>query len=193
MLRRPAGGQRGALLIEALVAILLVSFGLMALAGLQATMTSAVFESYQRTQALSLMQDMAQRMEANPAAAGSYVTPSALGTGDAQPASCVLAGATRAQVDQCEWSRLLKGASETFGAGTAVGAVLGGRGCVEQLQAPEASAGVCQPGVYRVSVAWQGFHATVPPAVACGQGQYAREALRKTVSVQLLVPLPGCS
>ncbi len=192
--RRPAGPtQRGALLIEALVAILIVSFGMMALAGLHTTMNAAVFESYQRTQALSLMQDMANRMDANQSQAASYVTASALGTGDGQPTACAVPGATRAQVALCEWSNLLKGASETTPSATTVGAMLAGRGCVEQLQPPLPAAGVCQPGIYRITVAWQGFQATVAPPQACGQGLYAREALRKTVSTQLLVALPACS
>ncbi len=191
--RRTVSTQRGALLIEALVAILIVSFGLMALAGLQTTMNAAVFESYQRTQALSLLQDMASRLEANQTNAASYVTPMALGTGDGLAAPCAVPGATRAQVDQCEWSNLLKGASETSTAGTAVGAVVGGRGCIEQLQASNPAAGVCQPGIYRITVAWQGFQPTVAPGVTCGQGQYSRETLRKTVSTQVLVALPACS
>jgi len=184
--------QRGALLIEALASLLLVAFGLMALAGLHATMQAAVFESFQRTQALVLVQDMAHRLEANQAQAAAYVTPDAVGTGDGLPADCRGAGGTRAEVDRCEWSSLLKGASAMAGS-DAVGAMVGGRGCIEQVQPPDPSAGVCQPGVYRVTVAWQGFQATVAPALACGEGRYAREVLRRTISTQVLVALPACS
>ena len=46
MLKGPAQG--GAALIEALVAILIVSFGLMALAGLQADIDQAVGDAYER-------------------------------------------------------------------------------------------------------------------------------------------------
>ncbi len=189
----PATGQRGALLIEALVAILIVSFGMMALAGLHTTMNAAVFESYQRTQALSLMQDMANRMDANQSQAASYVTASALGTGDGQPTACAVPGATRAQVDLCEWSNLLKGASEKSAANASVGSLIAGRGCVERLQAANTASGVCQPAIYRLTVAWQGQTRTVAPEVACGTGLYASEDLRKTVSSQVLVALPGCS
>jgi type IV pilus assembly protein PilV len=193
--RHPARGQRGGTLIEVLVSILIASFGLLALAGLQTTMNSAVLESYQRAQALTLLQNMAQRIEVNQANANSYVSGSAFGTADTQPTACnstTLPGATRAQMDQCEWSQLLKGASET--AGTAnVGAMIGGRGCVEVVQAPNAASGVCQPGIYRVTVAWQGLNATVAPAQACGLNQYTNETLRKAISTQVLVALPNCS
>jgi type IV pilus assembly protein PilV len=198
--RRPGGraasapgqrDQRGGTLIEVLVSILIASFGLMALAGLQTTMNSALLESYQRTQALTLLQDMAQRMETNQADAANYVTgtEAPLGTGVIDSACNT---GTRAERDQCEWSQLLKGASETAG-GTAVGAMIGGRGCIEQVQAPDPSAGVCQPGIYRVTVAWQGLNRTEAPALACGSGDYGEEPLRKAVSTQFLVPLPNCS
>lgn len=194
-----ATAQRGGTLIEVLVSLLITSFGLMALAGLQTTMNSALLESYQRTQAMTLMQDMTQRIEANQSNANNYVTAAntALGTGDAQPATCdttTLPGATRAQLDHCEWSRLLKGASETRGTSNA-GAMLAGRGCIEQVQLPDPSAGVCQPGIYRITVAWQGLNATAaPPAsVACAANLYSTEDLRKVVSTQVLIPLPSCS
>jgi len=188
--RRAAPAQRGGTLIEVLISILIASFGLMALAGLQTTMNSALLESYQRTQALTLLQDMVQRMETNQGDAGSYVTTDALGTSDSLTTPCNTG--TRAARDQCEWSSLLKGASETSGS-TQVGAMIGGRGCIEQLQAPDASAGVCQPGIYRVTVAWQGMNATTAPSQSCGNGQYTDETLRKAVSAQFLVPLPNCS
>ncbi len=196
--------QRGSALIEVLVSILIVSFGLMALAGLQTTMNSALLESYQRAQALTLLQDMAQRIETNQNNAANYATHdvlgagTALGTSDAQPATCstvTIPGATRAQLDQCEWSNLLKGASETSSGGSSVGAMLGGRGCIQLIQATNAASGVCQPGIYRVTVAWQGMNATVAPGAGqnCGAGSYVNETLRKVVSNQVLIPLPSCS
>ncbi len=112
MLMRPAR-QAGATLIEVLVAILIVSFGLMALAGLQATMGAAVLESYQRTHAVTLLQDMAQRMEANQSQADNYVTTSTVGADGTPLATCALdalpvaPGARRARA-LCDWSNLPK-------------------------------------------------------------------------------------
>lgn len=186
-------GQRGAALIEVLVSILIVSFGLLALAGLQTKMNSALLEAYQRAQALTLLEDMTQRIQANQTLSGDYVVAS-LGTGDGvTTADCTTLG-TRALIDRCEWSKTLKGAGTTNAGGDNIGAMIGARGCVEQLQAPNPASGVCQPGIYRVSVAWQGMNPTVVPAVACGANQYGGDdSLRKVVSSRVIVPLPACS
>jgi type IV pilus assembly protein PilV len=190
--RRPERGQRGAALIEVLVSILIVSFGLLALAGLQTKMDSALLEAYQRAQALTLLQDMTERIQANQTLSVNYIAAS-LGTGDASPADC--SGlATRALIDRCEWSNALKGAAATNTGGDNIGAMIGARGCIEQLQAANPATGMCQPAIYRISVAWQGMNATVAPAVSCGLNQYGSDdSLRKAVSSRVIVPLPACS
>ena len=183
--------ERGAALIEVLVSILIVSFGLLALAGLQTKMNSALLESYQRAQALTVLEDMTQRIQANQSQSVNYVAAS-LGTGDALPADCS-ALLTRALIDRCEWSNALKGAAEVNTGGDNIGAMIGARGCIEQLQVANPTLGICQPGIFRVTVAWQGLNATVAPAVACGVGLYGDETLRKAVSSRVIVPLPTCS
>lgn len=186
-----AAAQRGAALLEVLVAILITAFGLLALAGLQTRMNAAMMESYQRAQALTLLEDMTQRMQANQNQDVAYIAVS-LGTDDAAPADCSGLG-TRALIDRCEWSNALKGAAETVG-GANTGAMLGARGCIEQLQVASTAAGACRPAIYRISVAWQGLNATVAPAVACGVNLYGPDdSLRKAVSARVTVPLPACS
>ena len=114
----------------------------------------------------------------------------AAGTGDT--ALCT-APVTRAQIDLCEWSQALQGSAETQGS-TLVGGMIGARGCVEQIQAANAATGICQPAIYRVTIAWQGFNSTVVPAVNCGAGQYGSDdTLRKAISLQVVTPLPNCS
>ena len=194
--RRPVRrsvAQGGATMIEVLVSIVITVFGLLALAGLQTRMNAAVLESFQRSQALSLLQDLTERMQANQAQDVSYVVGS-LGTGDAQPADCSAAG-SRALIDLCEWSNALKGAAETNEDGTAhMGAMIGARGCVEQLQPANPAPAICQPATYRVTVAWQGLNATVAPAVACGKDLYgADDSLRRAISSRVIIPLPACS
>lgn len=185
-------GQYGAALIEVLVSILIVSFGLLALAGLQTKMNSALMEAYQRAQALTLLEDMTQRIQANQTQSGNYVAAS-LGTGDGLTADCSTL-ASRALIDRCEWSNALKGAATTNAGGETIGAMIGARGCVEQLQPANPASGICQPAIYRVTVAWQGLNTTVVPAVACGANLYgADDSLRKTVSSRVIVPLPACS
>ncbi|HEX9721411.1 MAG TPA: type IV pilus modification protein PilV [Ramlibacter sp.] len=184
--------ERGAALLEVMVSILITSFGLLALAGLQTKMNSALLEAYQRAQGLVLLEDMTQRIQANQSSHATYIAAS-LGTGDAPQVDC--SGlATRALIDRCEWSNALKGAAEISDADANLGAMIGARGCIEQLQAANAASGVCQPAIYRVTVAWQGFNATVAPAVSCGVDQYGEDdSLRKAVSSRVIVPLPSCS
>lgn len=194
--RRHPARQQGSALIEVLVSILITALGLLALAGLQTRMNAALMESYQRAQALMLLDDMTQRMQANMNQATTYVTGAAnpRGTDDAAPADCAtLATPTRAQMDLCEWSNALKGAAEVKDSAN-VGGMVGARGCVEQVQIANPAIGICQPAVYRVTVAWQGFNSTVAPGVSCGVNQYGSDdALRKAVTSRVLVPLQTCS
>lgn len=179
--------QRGFSMIEVLVTILIVSFGLMGLAALQTRFLSAEMESYQRSQALLLVQDMAARMSANRAqtfiATSPYAigTSSPLGTGDSPAADCT-ALSTIADLDKCEWSKSLQGAAETVTASSAkVGAMIGARGCIEQVST--------DPYVYRISVAWQGVGATAAPSLACGSGLYGgNDAFRRVVSLDIAAP-----
>ncbi|MBP0635026.1 type IV pilus modification protein PilV [Cupriavidus sp. AcVe19-6a] len=189
--RRTHRHQHGFSLLEVLVAIVILSFGLLGTAGLLAKVYLAEIESYQRTQATLLLQDMAERIGANRALAPNYVTANAIGTGDTQAASCagVAAGAAR---DICEWSNALKGAAEQKSA-VNVGAMLGARGCITQLQAPDPTPGTCTPGIYQVAVAWQGVHHTAASAIGCAQGQYGNDdAYRRVIATQVSIGLPAC-
>lgn len=192
MLKRPTPlrRQQGFSMIEVLVTLVILTFGLLGLAGLQMRIQGAEMEAYQRAQALVLLNNMAERINGNRANAAAYLTTAPLGTDDDQPASCsgVAAGVLK---DRCEWSNDLKGAGEQ--AGGNVGAMIGGRGCVTQVQAQDATAGVCTPGIYRISVAWQGLSPTAAPGDNCGQGLYGAEALRRVVSIQTAVGLVSCS
>lgn len=184
--------QRGVTLIEVMVTIVILAFGLLGLAGLQSKLNVGTLESYQRAQAVILLNNMAERINANRAHAAEYVTDAPVGTGDTQPESC--ATLTGSERDLCEWSRSLKGAAERQGQDeTNVGAMLGARGCVTEIQAPNTTPGACAPGIYQVAVAWQGMHATRAPSVSCGSGEYGQQdTFRRAISVQVAIGLPGC-
>ena len=62
--------QQGFTLLEVLVSLVILVFGLLGLIGMQAYTQVATFESYQRGQALILVQDMADRLSTNCATAG---------------------------------------------------------------------------------------------------------------------------
>jgi type IV pilus assembly protein PilV len=185
--------QRGTTMLEVLVTILILAFGMLGLAGLQAKIHLAEMEAYQRAQAVVLLSDMVERINANRANAATYVTGTAspLGTGDTQSITCPTA--TGAARDQCEWSNALKGAAETA-SGARVGAMIGARGCIAQLQAPNTNSGVCTPGIYQVTVVWQGLNATKAPSLACASASsYGSTALRRAIAVNVSVPLNSCS
>jgi type IV pilus assembly protein PilV len=141
--------------------MLIVAFGLLGLGSLEMRLQLSDMESYQRAQALALLDDMTNRIATNRDQAASYVTGSStpLGTGMACPTTT----ATVQQTDTAQWCEALQGAAEKLGnskTGTAVGA----RGCVENIGTNQ----------YLITVAWQGMTPiTAPPAaVACGVGLY---------------------
>jgi type IV pilus assembly protein PilV len=186
-----ARGQRGTTLVEVLVTMVVLAFGLLGIAAFQAKAQVGTLESYQRAQAVVLLQDLRARIAGNANAAADYVTDTPLGTGDGLSGDCgaLALGAAR---DKCEWSQELKGASELSGSAK-VGAMTGARGCVEELQAKDDSAGVCRAGLYQVTVAWQGLHPTRAPALACGRDQYGADTNRRAISVLVAVGVPHCT
>jgi type IV pilus assembly protein PilV len=183
--------SRGTSLVEVLVTLVILAFGLLGVAGLQTKIGVSEMESYQRAQALLALSQMTERMSANAAQAANYVTAGTVGTGDTQPADCsgIALGPNH---DLCEWSNALKGASEQR-AGANAGGMVGARGCVTQLQAPNPALGVCTAGVYQVSIAWQGMVATATPALACGTGLYGgNDALRRVIAATVSVGTTSC-
>ena len=160
-------------MIEVLITIVILMFGLLALAGLQGRAVTAQMESYQRSQALILLKDMADRISSNRKNAASYVT-AEVGTG----AACPAAGATTASKDLNEWCNALLGAAEVQGTSN-IGAMIGARGCITQTVAP--ATGVASQ--YLVVVAWQGLNSTATSTITCGQNQYGNEGLRRLVAI----------
>ena len=166
--------QAGFTLLEILIAIIVIAIGLLGLFGLQAKAQKAETESYYRTQALVLIQDIADRMNANRTDAFSqgYVTATPVG-GGGKLVDCT--GKTGADLDLCEWGNLLRGVAETSsgnacstasGAGC-VGAMAKASGCIAYDATTELadSTGIVQAGtgIYTISVVWQGLSSTVIP------------------------------
>jgi type IV pilus assembly protein PilV len=177
--------QSGTSLVEVLVTMVILAIGLLALAGLQARLHVLQIESYQRAQALIILQDMAGRIANNRYDAPSYVTDPAAPLGDA---ACPVANATRQEADTTEWCNAIVGAAETDTGGGMVGAMVGGRGCVDDLGGDE----------YMITVAWQGLiPISAPPAeVTCGQDEYngaagsqcVNDLCRRVVTTVIRIP-----
>jgi type IV pilus assembly protein PilV len=100
--------QHGFSLLEVLIALVILSIGLLGLAGLQTFSVKFVHQSYQRTQATLLIYDIVDRMRANGGgvAAGNYAL--ALPLGSPAPASpdCETVACTAANMaayDMSQW------------------------------------------------------------------------------------------
>lgn len=168
--------ERGFGMIEVLVSLFILLTGLLGLAGLLARSQQAEMESYQRAQALVLLQDMVERINANRKDAASYV-------GTYYPTSvstCLTTG--MAAIDLCQWQNALLGAAETTSGNKAIGAMIGARGCIFQLDAANQ--------IYMVSVAWQGLGKTAAPtdSPACGtETDYGAAEQRRVVTAILQI------
>lgn len=165
--------QRGVGLLEVLITLVVVSFGLLGLAALQTRAQLAEMESYQRAQALILVEDMANRMDANRPYRDCY---------DLSTASVAYVGTSvefvrsncnvQADDDLAAWHAQLSGAAE-FLDGIESGAMIGGRGCIVRRA----------DNLFDISVAWQGMSSTAAPtASACGQGLYGDDAQRRVIT-----------
>jgi len=156
---RQSRRQGGALMIEVLVTIVILIIGLLGLMQMQSRLQKSEVESYQRTQALLLAKDMAQRISANRADAASYQIgdpndPTSIGG-----TACPTATATLQERDRKEWCESIKGAAEVQ-AGSNIGALINGRGCVYSLAGGRE---------FMVTVVWQGLTPVASPAVICGK------------------------
>lgn len=200
------GAMRGVGLIEVLVALIVLLFGLLALAGLLARTHTAEFESYQRKQTVILLEDIVGRITANRDAASCYAFASNstgtpyLGTGKtASPACSAGTGtpviptadqAARAVADLNDWNTLLQGSAEITNPGsseTKQGAALDARGCVM----PGTSV-VGQYDEYRVSVSWRGTTSLSLPAddSKCARGSYGSDdGVRRVISTTVRIPV----
>ncbi|WP_280366952.1 type IV pilus modification protein PilV [Pseudomonas sp. BN411] len=159
--------EAGVGLLEVMIALLVLSVGLLGMAAMLVRAHQAEMESYQRAQALVLLDDIAARITANRPGRNCYPQLSSLGSGSTFSGSGCNA---QASADLSAWDSLLKGAAETLD-GASVGAMVGARGCITGANES-----------YVVTVAWQGLSETAAPANTCGQNQYGNDAQRRVVS-----------
>lgn len=176
-------------MIEVLVTMAITVVGLWGLIDVQGRLQISEIESYQRSQALILMDDITSRIEANRGEALSYVTstdsPAYLGMG----ATCDATPATIQEQDAAEWCDALQGVSEVVN-GVKVGVMIGARGCIQEIGTGT--------GQYMVTVAWQGLTpiAAPPTSVSCGLGLYNQpsgsgctgELCRRAITTMVRIP-----
>ena len=174
-------------MVEAMVTVVVVAFGLLGVAGLVSRSFVAEVDGTQRTQAVLLLQDMTTRIEANRGNVAGYITDDVAGiTGYVADTTTLVVcdpAAALAARDRCEWGRMLAGANEqvdTRNAGVLVGAV----GCVYEIDAFNR--------IYAVSIAWEGMSAGPAPIVdnnfrpnRCGEGRFGDETRRRVITMPL--------
>jgi type IV pilus assembly protein PilV len=188
--------SRGVTMIEVLVTLVILMVGLLGIAGLSIRANSAEMESYQRVQALVLLNDMVDRLNANRKVASCYSNGAngvTLGSGATLPACTSGSASQNAQTaaDLQAWNDMLAGQAETevVGGKTVTrGAMIGAVGCITQEASPPAA-----PNSYLITVSWRGLASTSAPTLAdgtpapCGNGLYGDETLHRIVTAKVRI------
>jgi type IV pilus assembly protein PilV len=201
----PRNRQAGFNMLEILFSLLIVTTGLLGLAGTQVVAQRAELESYQRAQAIVLMTDIVDRINTNrkgaicyaittnTTAGTSYLGTAGAGKYDISSYTCPSlvtnpAAVARTQLDLTFIDQMLLGASETI-SGNKVGSMIGARTCIGFDAAAQA---------YTVAIAWQGatstfspasWPATNNPAVArnCALNLYGSDTQRRVVWTTIMI------
>lgn len=189
-------------MLEVLITLIILAFGLLGLINLQLKLQVNEVESYQRGQALVLLEDMAGRMRViafpkdgidlnsngTPDATETLNRLAAYVTGD----DWIGVGGTfdcAGNADCEQWDDLLEGAAVSA---ANLGAMEGARGCIEQIEAGNPANGFCIPAQYRITVSWQGLAESAVPSVSCANGQYGEEGFRRSISTIVTIGTPKC-
>jgi type IV pilus assembly protein PilV len=187
---------RGFSMIEVLITLVILAFGLLGLINLQIKLQMNEVESYQRSQALVLLEDMAGRMRVMTLDdAGDAANLAAMGTaagwlGTSSAIDCSAAPPTDPEDrDRWEWDCLLKGAAVD---NANLGAMQGARGCITQVEAGNPANGFCIPAQYRITVSWQGLIESAVPSVSCADDQYGEAGYRRSLSTLVTIGTPKC-
>jgi type IV pilus assembly protein PilV len=171
--RMKSGGRTNAgfSLLENLIALIVVSVGLLTAAGLQGVAKRATYDALQRTTAALLAHDIFERMRTNSAALDGYLPPADIGGGSLGPTPAL---DCRIPANQCspdqvanfdlwEWEQALDGVAEQR-AGSDTGGLIDPTACVT------GPVGGGQ-GLYTVAIAWRGItELPNPPPANCGAG-----------------------
>lgn len=188
----------GFIMIEVLVTLVILLIGLLWVFGMQIKASKVELESYQRAQAISLVRDMANKLAQSREQISDYLTDDVsskdgklyVGVIPSGAADPCLVMTTAAKTELCKWGQLLKGIAAQEGA-TAVGAMIGARGCLIRVEPPQLGA---VADIF-VVVVWQGLVASNDPLpdALTGQENCANDidfgsGLRRGISLRIMIP-----
>lgn len=172
----------GFALLEVLVTMLVISFGLLGIASMQLSVKRASYQTSQRALAYTLAGDLMERIRVNGDGVSGYQTASALtGSAIANEPTCESATCTSAEIanrDLFAWERLIDSGSVQINSANA-GGLIAPAGCVVFTPSPTMPAGT-NTGEVRVVVSWLGldevqsaasartYYTTTNPGTACG-------------------------
>lgn len=103
---RSIKGQQGVGMVEVLVALLLLAVAVMGFVALQVRAASAGSEAFERTQAMAIAQDLAERVRLNPRQMNFYSTASSW-TNPGSSDSCETADCTELQLAQYDIAQVV--------------------------------------------------------------------------------------
>jgi type IV pilus assembly protein PilV len=185
--------QRGFTLIEALIAFVVLTVGILGIISLLIMSKSAMHQGIQRTRAINLADAIVERIRINPAGVETYnlglAAPLGGGSISTQPSpDCNAASCDAAELaehDLWTWEQALDGATETID-GDAAGSLINPRGCI--IFTPTNS--LVRSGTLRVIVQWQGLADSGDAAEggeACGGEAAGDDDFRRQVIVNTIV------
>ena len=182
--------QSGFTLIEALIAFVILSVGLLGIVSLQALSKQSQHQAVQRARAVTMADGIVERIRINPGALVNYVT-------DTTPVSILLEPAPDCQAAACDpneladhdlwaWEQTLEGAMITVG-GANAGGLINPNGCILFTPIP----GKLRTGLLNVIIQWQGLHnstdAVQAGEAACGGAAANSDPFRRQISVNTFV------
>jgi len=156
-------GAAGFTLIEVLIAVIILSIGLLGVASLQLTSKRGNFEAMQRVSATMYAEDLIERMRTNPGVLGTYVTSTVRTfTTDSAPPSApdcstqLCSSVAIANFDLVQWWDQIAGASEG-----GLGGLVSPTACLSRVTQTQ----------YIVAIAWRGMDEISDTASSAGPAE----------------------
>ena len=187
-----AGGQQGFTLIEALIAFVVLTVGILGIISLIVMSKNSLHESAQRNLAVSIADAMVERIRIDPTAVATYNLGTApLGGGKrSKPAKdCTLVICTPTEMatyDLWAWEQALDGNTVVVG-GNNTGGLISPQACITFT----AQNGLVRSGLLNVTIQWRGLakskDAVLAGGVACGGAAAGQDPYRRQVAVNTIV------